>query len=146
MISRSTLSSVAGVGRAPQQLGEHAQARERTSDFVRDGRQQLALIVQLALDAPSHVVHGVGEHAHLAQVVPAEAHAADQVARANLARHADQIRERTNQLARQRARGGPQAEARGGDRQHEGEPRHAAPLVDAHLERAEAERRAEWAP
>ena len=98
--------------RAPE-LEQHADARERRADLVRDAREQLALIADLLLDASRHVVDGRPDVRDLAHVPRPELGARREPSRADLLGHAQELVQRPREPVGDLPRDEPQHEARG---------------------------------
>jgi hypothetical protein len=103
---------------------------------VRDAGQELALILELALDALGHLVDRLCQQAHLALVVVAEPHAALELAFTDFAGHSREILKRSGQAPRQLGSRGPDRQKRSKQRGRHAPPRKAR-VVHAAAHRSE---------
>ncbi len=118
-----------------RRVDQDADVAERRAQLVRHGREQLALIPHLRLDALGHVVDRIGEHVQLAAVAIGHADARVELARADVARGLDHVQQRLRQPPRDRAGAAPHHD----ERDRELPPTRAADLKAPAEKDAEAE-------
>ncbi len=130
------VEGVRGLAAVARDLGEEADAGEGGAQLVRDGGEELALVVELLLDAGGHVVHGLCDDADLAVLVAAELDAAVEAAAAEIAGDARELVQGAREAPGDAAGRGPQDDA--GDEEGEAAPARAGAVgieADADLAR-----------
>ena len=120
------LDLVQGVGGGAALAGDvqqHPDAGQRRAQLVRDRGQQLALILQLALDARGHVVDRPAQDGDLVDAPGGAGGPGRQVAPADLLGHLDQLAQRAGHAAGDLSRQHPERQHR---EQEQQQPRAAA--------------------